>query len=124
MEETLTIPCDVPGHEEEKIVYLRKGWRFKDLRLWQSALLKSELTMSELADLISQKIVSWNLTDDEGELIEFEPGIESLDELGQDMSNWAVLSFKEAYTKAGLPDPNGLLPPSKLGNKAAQSDGS
>lgn len=120
MDETLTILCDVPGHQEEKIVYQKKGWKFKDLRLWQSALLKSDLTMSELADLISQKIVSWTLTDDEGEPIEFILGEEALDELGQDLSNWVVLSFKDAYTKAGLPDPNSSSPPTKPESKAAK----
>lgn len=114
MGETVTIQCDVPGHEDEKIEFKKKGWKFKHMRLWQAALITSDLTMSELAELVSERIESWTLTgeitDEEGEVtigvLPFEPGAEAFDEFDQEVTNWIVLSYKTAYLEAGIPDPN------------------
>ncbi len=102
----IEIKCDVQGHEGESVRYKRQGWKFKHLRIWQDALLKSLMTVGELAEFISERIAGWTLKDDEGQAVVFAPGPKAFDNLPPLVSQFVVSSLKQAYYESQVPDPN------------------
>lgn len=97
--------CDVKGHEGEQVVFKSGGWKFKHLRLWQAALVENQMTVGELAELVSERIESWTIKAD-GEAVPFQPGPAAFDELEPAVAQWLVYRFRQAYEQAGQPDPN------------------
>lgn len=106
MGKTIEIKCDVQGHEGEAVQFKREGWKFKHLRVWQEALLKSTITVGELAEFVSERIAGWTLKDDDGRAVTFKPGLEAFDELPPLVSQFVVSSLKQAYYESQALDPN------------------
>lgn len=120
MGKTIEIKCDVEGHEGEAVQFKREGWKFKHLRVWQNALVKSSITVGELAGFVSERIAGWTLKADDGKPVEFkpikeilddkgkpafEPNDEAFDELPPLVSQFVVSALKQAYYESQTPDP-------------------
>jgi hypothetical protein len=105
-EPVISIACDVPGHDGEAVQFKRKGWKFKHHRMWQEALTGAGKSDAELAEFVSERIQGWNLTDEDGKFVAFQPGRGALDELPPALAVWVVEAFRDAYIQAGVPDPN------------------
>ncbi len=58
---------DQEVHAGEYVEFQRKGWRFKDLRLYEEA-----LSTSKLAEIVCKRILDWKFTVD-GEPVYFKP---------------------------------------------------
>lgn len=58
---------DQENHPDEYVEFQRRGWRFKDLRLYEEA-----MSSSLLADVVCKRIVDWKITVD-GEPVYFRP---------------------------------------------------
>ena len=58
---------DQEFHPEEYVEFQRKGWRFKDLRLYEEA-----MSTSKLAEIVCKRILDWKFTV-EGEPVYFKP---------------------------------------------------
>jgi len=58
---------DKENHPEEYVEFQRKGWRFKDLRLYEEA-----MSTSKLAEIVCKRILDWKFTVD-GEPVYFKP---------------------------------------------------
>jgi len=106
--------CPLEGHEGEYVLFKRKGWKFKHLRLWETL-----PSTEEVVELVIERIHDWHLTDEDGNIVPFqptrkvgeeeekaEPNVEALDDLPPDVAAWVVTAFRMAYQEAGLPSPN------------------
>jgi hypothetical protein len=120
----IQIVCPVKGHEGESVTYKGAGWKYKHLRLWEEA-----VSGANLAIVVTERIEHWDLKDESGAEIKFEPlknvknkspkkdedsatmvlvpNESALDDLPPAMASWLVTSYREAYRRAGAADPNG-----------------
>jgi hypothetical protein len=83
---------------EATVTFKGEGWKYKHLRLWEEA-----QGAGMLAEVISERIVGWSMPDG----TPFEAGPEALDNLHPTLANWLVRAYRDAYNRAGMPDPNG-----------------
>jgi len=107
----IRIPCSIPGHEEEYVIFKPDGWKFKHLRLWEDA-----RGAAELAGVVAERIQEWRLLSEDAQEIPFSPtrqiGEKILpnrtvfDDLPPDVAGWLTSSFRDAYVQAGRPSPN------------------
>lgn len=65
--EPIKLDIDLPGHEGEWVMFLGKGWTFKDIRLYEES-----IGAASLSQVVSSKIVDWKIKVD-GTLIPFKP---------------------------------------------------
>jgi hypothetical protein len=102
--EPIKIECPIEGHEEDFILFIGSGWKFKHLRKWEAT-----ARVEDLTEVILERIVDWRITDPEtGELVPFdrERGVEVMDDLDPAQAAWATTAYRMAYSEAGLPNPN------------------
>jgi hypothetical protein len=98
----IQIVCPVKGHEGESVTFKGAGWKYKHLRLWEEA-----NKGARLAEVISERIVGWDLCGEDEKPVAFKAGEDALDDLPPAVASWVVSSFREAYRRAGSADPNG-----------------
>lgn len=95
--DNIRIACTAPGFESASVVFKGEGWKYKHMRLWEEA-----RGASKLAEVISERIQSWSMPDG----TPFQAGPKALDDLDPALASWLVTAYREAYNRAGMPDPN------------------
>jgi|SRR3989304_2607049 len=108
----IRIECILPGREGQHVLFRSSGWKFRHLRAWEEA-----QGAGELAKVVSERIESWHILDENGEAIPFRPFISRndvevanpgvFDELPPEIASWLVTVYRQAYGEAGRPNPNG-----------------
>jgi hypothetical protein len=117
----IKIECGIDGHDNDYLLFKRKGWKFKHLRQWEST-----PGVEGLVELLLERLVGWKMTDEDGNDIPFVPlagleeteeskkdskiepipEIETFDELSPVQAAWVVTGFRMAYYQSSMPDPN------------------
>ena len=106
----------VPGHDggDEYIDWKSKGWKYKHLLLYQEA-----RESRVIAEAIVERIQNWQLRDEEGNWVPFEPwekdnegkpilnkySADTLYEFEPNVIGFITISFMTAYNSAGMPIP-------------------
>ncbi len=118
---------DQEHHPDEYVEFQRRGWRFKDLRLYEEA-----MSTSLLAGIVCKRIVDWKFTVD-GEPVYFKPKelrkqlaalpldspeqsraegrlqasyIEAMDDLDGYLASFLWAAYRTAYSVASALGPN------------------
>lgn len=99
----IKIDCTIPGKEGEHALFKSTGWKFRHLRLWEST-----PTVEGVVKLIHERLVGWNLTDENGKAIKFPTKYAAgiFDDLDPAQAGWITAAFRLAYGQAGNPPPN------------------
>jgi len=108
LEPPIRIDCPLDGHEGEHVLYKREGWRFRHWRLYEKA------DTDGLIPLLVERLVGWELKDDDGEPIIYKPYLDKprrklnpmvMDSLTPALAAWLVSTYRTAYRQSALPSP-------------------